>query len=172
MISPLRVGVSSQRNALHYRKALYASTGRRTQTAIDNVLTNVILFDGVCNFCNTWVDILLRLDTQKRFRFCALQSPKGQELLQTIGKDANDISSVVLVKSLASKEAYFKSDAVLKVCEQLGLGFYMTSVLGSIIPPVIRNGMYDGVADNRYRILGKREACRCTDESLSDRFLS
>jgi predicted DCC family thiol-disulfide oxidoreductase YuxK len=135
------------------------------------VLTNIILYDGVCNFCNAWVDILLRLDSEKKFRFCALQSPKGKELLQAIGRNADDISSVVLIKSLDSKEAYVKSDAVLKVAEQLGVGLYMTSILGSMIPSFVRDGLYDTVANNRYKLLGKRDKCRCSDPTLFDRFI-
>ena len=60
----------------------------------------MILYDGVCNFCNAWVDILLKIDggSIPKFRFAALQSGVGMKLLEGIGKDANDISSVVLIK--------------------------------------------------------------------------
>ena len=143
------------------RQALYAA----------NELSNIILFDGVCNFCNKWVDIMLQLDTGKKFKFCALQSPKGKELLQEIGKDADDISTVVLIKSIGKREAYYKSDAVLKVVEQLGLPLFVASAVGSTIPLPIRNGLYNEVAKNRYNFLGKREACRCADPEYMDRFI-
>ena len=133
---------------------------------------NVILFDGVCVFCNTWVDLLLRLDTKKQFKFAALQSAKGRELLTSIGRSADDISTVVLVKDAASGEAYFKSKAVLKVVEQMGLPLFLASAVGSAIPAFIRDGVYDGVANNRYSLMGKRDTCRCADPSYSDRFLT
>jgi predicted DCC family thiol-disulfide oxidoreductase YuxK len=147
------------------------STGERQSLYASNELSNIILFDGVCNFCNKWVDIMLQLDTGKKFKFCALQSPKGKELLQEIGKNADDISTVVLIKSLGKKEAYYKSDAVLKVVEQLGIPLYAASIVGSTIPLFIRNGMYNEVAANRYNFLGKREICRCADPNFSDRFM-
>jgi predicted DCC family thiol-disulfide oxidoreductase YuxK len=135
-------------------------------------LRNVILFDGVCVFCNTWVDLLLRLDTKKQFKFAALQSPKGRELLTSIGRSADDISTVVLVKNAATGEAYYKSKAVLKVVEQMGLPLFLASAVGSAIPPFIRDGVYDGVANNRYSLMGKRDTCRCADPTYSDRFLT
>ena len=148
-----------------------ASDGERQRLYASNELTNVILFDGVCNFCNKWVDIMLQLDTDKKFKFCALQSPKGKELLQEIGKSADDISTVVLIKSLGKREAYYKSDAVLKVVEQMGLPLYAASAVGATIPLFIRNGLYNEVAANRYSFLGKRETCRCADPEYSDRFI-
>ena len=114
---------------------------------------------------------MLKLDTGKKFKFCALQSPKGKELLQEIGKDADDISTVVLIKSLGKKEAYYKSDAVLKVVEQLGLPQSVASAVGTKIPLFIRNGLYNEVAANRYNFLGKREVCRCADPEFADRFI-
>lgn len=144
--------VSTQQN-FRYNSELNvvtAGAGERQSLYASNELSNIILFDGVCNFCNKWVDIMLQLDTGKKFKFCALQSPKGKELLQEIGKDANDISTVVLIKSLGKREAYYKSDAVLKVIEQLGLPLYAASAIGSTLPLFIRNGMYNEVAANRY----------------------
>ena len=148
-----------------------AATSERQMLYASNELSNIILFDGVCNFCNKWVDIMLQLDTGKKFKFCALQSPKGKELLLEIGKNADDISTVVLIKSLGKKEAYYKSDAVLKVVEQLGLPLMAASAVGSTIPLFIRNGLYNEVAANRYNFLGKREQCRCADPEYMDRFL-
>lgn len=148
-----------------------SSVGDRQALYAANELSNIILFDGVCNFCNKWVDIMLTLDTGKKFKFCALQSPKGKELLQEIGKDADDISTVVLIKSIGKREAYYKSDAVLKVVEQLGLPLFVASAVGSTIPLSIRNGMYNEVAKNRYNFLGKRELCRCADPEYMDRFI-
>jgi predicted DCC family thiol-disulfide oxidoreductase YuxK len=69
-----------------------------------SIKKNIVLYDGVCNFCNKWVDILLKLDSQKQFTFSALQSDKGKELLEAIGKNKNDISSVVFIKELGEKK--------------------------------------------------------------------
>ena len=149
-----------------------SSPSSSSSASSPSLLRNVILFDGVCVFCNTWVDLLLRLDTKKQFKFAALQSPKGRELLTSIGRSADDISTVVLVKNAATGEAYYKSKAVLKVVEQMGLPLFLASAVGSAIPPFIRDGVYDGVANNRYSLMGKRDTCRCADPTYSDRFLT
>jgi predicted DCC family thiol-disulfide oxidoreductase YuxK len=147
---------------------LAASVSTTTTTTRDN---DVILYDGVCNFCNTWVDILLRIDRQGKFRFAPLQSTVGQDLLVAMGKQADDISSVVLVKA-HSGESFTKSQCVLQVVQELGPVAALASRAAlAAVPPGLRDGIYDTVAENRYNFLGKREECRCTDPEFADRFL-
>lgn len=132
---------------------------------------DVILYDGVCNFCNTWVDILLRIDVGKKFRFAPLQSSVGRELLVSVGKEADDISSVVLVKA-TTRESFDKSRCVLKVVEELGpVAKIASNTALSIVPEQIRDEIYDTVAENRYNLMGKRDECRCSDPQFADRFL-
>ena len=77
-----------------------------------NEFNNVILYDGVCNFCNGWVDLVLSADKEKKFRFAAMQSKAGMEALQLVGREAKDLSSVVLVQSTGDKyTGYIKSEA-------------------------------------------------------------
>lgn len=144
---------------------LFASTS----TAVPN--NDVILYDGVCNFCNTWVDLLLRIDFQKKFKFAPLQSRVGQDLLVSIGKEADDISSVILVKA-STGESFDKSRCVLKVVEELGpLAKIVSSTALNVVPEGLRDTIYDTVAENRYNLMGKRDECRCSDPEFSDRFL-
>ena len=132
----------------------------------------IILFDGVCNFCNTWVDLLLRLDTKGVYKLTPLQSKLGQSLLQSIGKDANDISSIVLIEQ-DGKTFYTKSDCVLQVVSQLGLPFEVgMNVVKLTVPPFLRDTIYDTIAENRYNLLGKRDVCRSGDPIYFDRFIS
>eukprot|EP01038_Epipyxis_sp_PR26KG_P013864 gene13864-18593_t len=132
---------------------------------IGHYYQNIILFDGVCNFCNAWVDFIGKLDRKNIITFCALQSKKGQELLQLIGKSNTDISSVVFIrelkinrsieKGLDVSEVYFKSDAALKVLESLTFNSlpYNPVKMGFYIPKFVRDSLYDTVAANRYNIL-------------------
>lgn len=150
-----------------------SSTSKSTSRPYD-----VILYDGVCNFCNTWVDILLRIDRQEKFRFAPLQSSVGKELLVSIGKDAADISSVVLVKKANNNagstgvEFYDKSQCVLKVVQELGpVASVASNVALRLVPERWRDGIYDTVASNRYRLMGKRDECRCSDPKFAHRFL-
>ena len=142
---------------------------------VDDVQGKVILFDGICNFCNTWVDILLRIDINKQFRFTPLQSDIGKSLLVSIGKEADDISSVILIdRDNKSKDLnyYDKSACVLKVVEELGpLAGIFTKATTAILPKQSRDSFYDLVAENRYNFLGKRDTCRCSDPQYADRFL-
>ena len=138
---------------------------------LDGELNNIVLFDGVCNFCNKWVDIMLQLDTTKKIRFCALQSVKGKDISSRIGRRNDELTSVILIKSIDKSEIYVKSDAILKVTEQFGFFWYLFSNLNLALPLFVRNGIYDIIAKNRYSILGKRDKCRCADGSYSDRFI-
>ena len=131
----------------------------------------VILFDGVCNFCNAWVDILLRIDVNSKFKFAPLQSDLGKKLLLAIGKEADDISSVVLVEP--DFTFYDKSACVLQVVSELGpLAKLTSNSLRNLVPEGFRDSIYDTVAENRYNLLGKRDECRCGDPQYADRFLS
>lgn len=131
----------------------------------------IILYDGVCNFCNAWVDLLLRIDVQKRYKFAPLQSDVGRKLLVNIGKDADDISSVLMIQP--NLDYYEKSAAPLKVVEELGpLAGVLSRTALTIVPKEIRDSIYDTVAENRYNLMGKRDECRCSDPRFADRFVS
>jgi predicted DCC family thiol-disulfide oxidoreductase YuxK len=145
-----------------------ALTDQQQQTPLQHP---VILFDGVCNFCNTWVDLLLRVDVNRRFKFAPLQSAIGKRLLTEIGKDADDISSVILIQP--TLEYYDKSACVLRVVEELGPVAKIASVSAErLLPKRLRDSVYDTVAENRYNFMGKRDECRCGDPEYFDRFLS
>ena len=151
----------------------FTSPGRLIRSTVLFASTrpnDVILYDGVCNFCNTWVDILLRIDFEKKFKFAPLQSKVGQEILVSIGKEADDISSVVLVKT--SGESFDKSRCVLKVVEELGpVAMIASQTALAVVPDGIRDSIYDTVAENRYNFMGKRDECRCSDPEFAERFL-
>jgi predicted DCC family thiol-disulfide oxidoreductase YuxK len=136
----------------------------------------IILFDGVCNLCNTAVNLALDWDPNGKLRFAALQSNVGRSLLEANNRNSNDISSIVLV---TKNGAYIKSDAVLKITEELTpfsslLPLKPAAIVGQfIIPKFIRDLIYDGVADNRYNLMGKKDVCRFdADGEFEDRFIN
>lgn len=138
----------------------------------------IILFDGVCNLCNNAVNLALDWDPSARLRFSALQSNVGRSLLEANGRSADDISSIVLV---TRDGAYVKSDAVLKITEELtpslSLLLFPLRPLATagrlLLPRVLRDAIYDNVADNRYRLMGKRNECRFdADGEFEDRFVN
>eukprot|EP00568_Trieres_chinensis_P008019 CAMPEP_0183308700 /NCGR_PEP_ID=MMETSP0160_2-20130417/22409_1 /TAXON_ID=2839 ORGANISM="Odontella Sinensis, Strain Grunow 1884" /NCGR_SAMPLE_ID=MMETSP0160_2 /ASSEMBLY_ACC=CAM_ASM_000250 /LENGTH=166 /DNA_ID=CAMNT_0025472577 /DNA_START=169 /DNA_END=669 /DNA_ORIENTATION=- len=135
----------------------------------------VILFDGVCNLCNGAVNTAIDWDPSGKLRYSALQSNVGRALLQANGREADDISSIVLV---TEDGAYVKSDAILRITEELTplglLPLRPAAALGRfVVPKLLRDLIYDGVADNRYRIMGMRQECRFdADGELEDRFIN
>ncbi|KAJ9514260.1 hypothetical protein QJQ45_012232 [Haematococcus lacustris] len=128
----------------------------------------VILFDGVCNLCNSAVDLMLELDPGGSFRLAALQSAAGRRLLQRAGRAPDDITSIVLVEAGG---AHIKSEAVLRIAQQLSAPWRLLALFGLPAPPFLRDLAYDLVANNRYLILGRRQQCRVMEPGWVDRFL-
>ena len=132
---------------------------------------DTILFDGVCNFCNAAINFIIDRDRTRRFVFAPLQSAVGRDLLQQHDYPTDtgtDLRSVVLIKE---GRVYEKSDAALEIARHLGSGWPLLYA-GKIIPRLLRDGLYDWIARNRYRWFGKQEACRLPTPALRQRFLA
>lgn len=134
----------------------------------------VILFDGVCNFCNGGVNLCLDWDRNGIFRYASLQSKVGQSLLLQSGRKHNDLSSIVLV---TPTKAYFESDAILRIAEQLkGLPKWVrisSTLSRKTVPKLFRDAVYEVVAENRYKF-GETDGPTCRvdmDESTYRRFI-
>ena len=93
----------------------------------------------------------------------------GARLLTRSGRQPDDISSIVLVEK---DRAFIRSEAVLRIASQLRLPLPLISMLGSPVPLVIRDPLYDLVANNRYRLMGMRSECRLPDAAFQERFLA
>ena len=127
----------------------------------------MILFDGVCNFCEGSVRFIIDRDPKGLFRFASLQSEFGQSLLQRQGRDPEEMSSVVLVQD---DILYTKSAAALRIARRLR--FPWPVLFGFIIlPPFLRDFVYDYIARNRYKWFGKKEECMIPTPEIRERFL-
>jgi predicted DCC family thiol-disulfide oxidoreductase YuxK len=127
---------------------------------------DVILFDGVCIFCSRWVRFVAARDTAARFRFTTIQSDYGARLAQAVGIDADDPDTNAVIHGGV---AYFKSDGALTVLSLLP-GWGRVRVLFAV-PRFIRDGVYNLVAKNRYRIFGKYDTCIVPDAGLRARVM-
>lgn len=127
----------------------------------------IVLFDGVCNLCNAAVNFIIDRDPQNRFRFAALQSDTGRELLNRYPLASGPVDSVVLIRS---NRPYVKSDAALEIARHLG-GAWPALAVFKIFPRFFRDWVYDLIAKNRYRLFGKQDACRIPTPELKARFL-
>jgi predicted DCC family thiol-disulfide oxidoreductase YuxK len=131
-----------------------------------------ILFDGVCNLCNGFVQFVIRHDSRGRFRFAALQSELGQALLAAYGQPATAASlaspdSVIL---LEGGQLYSHSAAVLRIARQLD-GPWRLAAVGGLLPQRWRDAAYRFVARHRYRWFGRQESCLMPTPELRARFL-
>ena len=136
---------------------------------LNKILINhkIILFDGVCNFCNSSINFVIDHDPEKHFKFAPLQSDFGQDILRKFNKNTKDFDSVILLKD---NVLYEKSDAALEITEHLS-GFWKYLAIFKILPTFFLNFFYDIVASNRYRIFGKADSCRMPTDELRERFL-
>lgn len=128
----------------------------------------VILFDGVCNFCNGAINFVLKQDKKGVFRFAPLQSKAGEDLAAQYGLQANDLSSFVLIDD---NKVYRKSSAALRVMKKLPWYWSEVQIL-RIVPLFLRNAIYDFIAENRYKWFGKKESCMVPTPEQRSRFLS
>lgn len=128
---------------------------------------HIVLFDGVCNLCNGAVLFIIKRDKKDRFRFAALESDLGKELLARHNIDPGKIDSIVLI---SGDSAFAKAGAALRIAKYLtGLWPLLYSLI--IIPKFIADAVYDFIARNRYKWFGKKESCMIPTPELKSKFL-
>ena len=128
----------------------------------------IVLYDGVCGFCNSSVQLIIRNDRRGRFRFAALQSEVGEALLRRHGLPTEELESVVLIEE---GRAYRKSRAALRIARRLD-GAWRAFWPLIVIPAPLADVFYDLVAKHRYRLFGKYDTCQIPSPEIRSRFLS
>ena len=127
----------------------------------------VVLFDGVCNLCNGSVLFVIKRDPQAIFRFAALQGSFARELLVKHSMDPDALYSIILVDG---SMVYRRSRAALEVVKRLR-GLWPLLYIFIIVPPFLRDGIYDWVVSNRYKWFGKKDQCMIPTPELKARFI-
>ncbi len=130
-------------------------------------MSAVILFDGVCDLCNGFVQFVIARDPARRFRFASLQSDAAQRCLEGADIAADVPDSIVL---LEEGRLFTRSTAVLRIARRLRFPWSLAFAL-IVIPRPVRDWFYDVVARNRYRWFGTRETCMIPTPELEERFL-
>ncbi len=130
----------------------------------------VLLFDGVCNLCNSYIEWVIRRDPGGEFKFAPLQSEVAQEVVDRGDRDidTNDLDGFVLVEPDGS--TYTKSTAVLRSLARLDTPLRHLKY-SLYVPRVLRDIVYAVVAKSRYRVFGKRSSCMAPTPDVEDRFL-
>lgn len=127
----------------------------------------IILFDGVCNLCNTSIVFVIKHDPKDLFRYAPLQSDIGKALITKHHIDTTQVDSIMLVDQ---EKAYTKSSAALRIARHLSGGYSFLAIF-LIIPAFLRNVVYDYIAHNRYKWYGKKESCMIPTPELKAKFL-
>ena len=127
----------------------------------------VIVFDGVCNWCNAWVNFTIDHDPHGKFKFGMLQSEHAQQILQDLQLSTENFETFLL---LEHARVFTKSSAALRIVRHLS-GFWPIFYFCIVIPRPLRDAIYDVVARHRYRWMGKAEACRVPTPNERARFV-
>lgn len=128
---------------------------------------DVVLFDGVCGFCDGAIRFIIEKERAPHFKFAPLQSPAGKTLLEAHGMSPDWMTSYVLI---TAEGAFVKSAATARIAPHLRAPWSLMRFLRFLPAPLIDFG-YDIVARNRYRWFGKYDSCRLMTPELADRFL-
>ena len=129
-------------------------------------MSSIVLFDGVCNFCNGAVNFIIGHDKSGHFKFTPLQSDTGKVLLAEYGI-GDDVDSIVLIED---GRAYTHSTAGLRVARGLG-GIWSLAYGLIIVPKFIRDFAYKLFAKYRYKLFGKKDVCMMPTPQIRERFL-
>jgi len=127
----------------------------------------VILFDGVCNLCNGFVQFVIRNDKKNKFRFASLQSDSAKKLLEPFHFPLDELKTIVLVED---GKIYLRSRAVIRIASQLD-GAWKLSAMLYIFPSFLSDAVYNLVSKYRYRLFGKQESCMIPTPDLKSRFI-
>ena len=127
----------------------------------------IVLFDGVCNFCNYCVNFAIKRDKKKKLRFTPLQGETAKLLLQQYNISSTSLSSVIFIDG---NKIYTQSSAAIRICKYLDGGWKLFYGL-MIIPKFFRDWLYNIIARNRYKWFGKKDVCMIPTPEMRARFL-
>jgi len=129
----------------------------------------LVLFDGVCNLCNSSVNYVIKHDKGNIFKFAPLQGETGKKIINKFNLDTSQTDSILLYSD--EKGLKIKSSAAMAIASKLGFPRNLLSIF-YIIPPFMRNWVYDYVAKHRYKWYGRKDTCMIPTPELKEKFLN
>ena len=131
----------------------------------------LLFFDGTCGLCDGFVQFVLARDRAERFHFAPLQGERAHRELARHGADADLLDTVYVLAGPGTpgERLLYRSDAVLFVLSQLPWPWRWMGA-ARVLPRALRDGAYALVARHRYRVFGRREACRIPSPAERARF--
>lgn len=130
----------------------------------------LIVFDGVCNLCNSSVLFVIKRDSKNHFLFAPLQSEIGHSIIESFEIDTDKTDSILLYTP-SNHTLKIKSSAALNIAKKLGFPTNLAAVF-LIIPSFLRNWIYDIIAKHRYQWFGKKETCMIPTPELQAKFIN
>ncbi|MBN1251453.1 MAG: thiol-disulfide oxidoreductase DCC family protein [Bacteroidales bacterium] len=127
----------------------------------------IVIFDGICNFCESSVIFIINRDRKSKFKFVQAQSEIGINLQLKFGVNSIKSETIILIKK---DKVFYKSNAALEIAKNLD-SFWPMLYIFKIIPSFFRDKIYDYIAKNRYKWFGKKNACMIPTTSIKTRFL-
>ena len=131
-----------------------------------NTSTPIVLFDGVCNLCNSSVQFLLSYNRKENLRFASLQSSFAKNLLQKLNIPFKDLNTIIFIEN---GKVYTKSAAIFQTSKHLIFPWKAIQYF-AFIPTCISNWFYDLIAKNRYRWFGRKKKCMIPKQKWQNRF--
>ena len=127
----------------------------------------VLLFDGVCNLCNGFVQFVIERDPNEQFLFVTLQSDSAAGIIQHLDLSTKDLTTAILIEN---GNIYTRSTAGLKTLKRLDTAYRHFSAL-LILPAALRDIIYRLISKNRYKWFGKKDSCMTPTPAFQSRFL-
>lgn len=127
----------------------------------------IVIFDGICNYCNALVNFAIRNDKKKNLKFVAAQTEKGQALLAKFQLPEVPESAILIEGDVV----YTNSTAAIRICKYFSGFFRLAYYSTIIIPKFIRDPVYKFIAKRRYRLFGKTDSCMVPTQEVRERFL-
>ncbi len=148
-----------------------AAYSYRTDPAVPSFadVNPIIVFDGLCAFCSAWARFVLWTDRRAAFRLLPAQSPLGRALYVHYGLDPDDYETNILLEDGVAWFK-FKSEAAIRSARRLGFPWSLARIV-RVLPLGLRDRLYDFVARNRLRIMGRRDVCYAPEPRFRERFL-
>jgi len=127
----------------------------------------IVIFDGVCNLCESSLVFIIKRDKSEKFKFVSAQSKTGIALQNRFSKCALGEETIILLKD---ERLYTRSDAVIEILKELDGAWKLLSII-KVLPKSLRDWIYQKVAHNRYRWFGRKDRCMRPSKGVSSRFL-
>jgi len=127
----------------------------------------IFFYDGVCGLCHHAVRFWMKRDVNRRIRYAPVQ---GAVYRAIFGTKPAGAMVVIQITERGCGRVLDKSDAILELMRLLPFPWSMGGIVG-VIPRLVRDLFYRGLAAGRYRLFGKYLTCSIPERAEKELFL-